>query len=510
MKKALLYITFFFICLIIHGAPLEKEGLIFHSNCLKQDVLYSIILPENYDCSKEDYPVLFMFHGIGGDYTSWLEYGNVARVSDSMIKQGKIKPFIMVIPNGFLSYYCNKFDGSFSYETFFIKEFLPYIERTYRVHKDALSHSVIGFSMGGFGALSMALRHRDLFGSVVALSPSIRTDKQYENEMPQKDWDQQWGQIFGATGVIGKKRLTDYYKTYSPYHILSHLRSSDLNGFGIMLNIGDKEGTLCESNEELHRLLLDKEISHKWNVHKGGHDFDCWNAALPEAFQFVNSYFCKSKLVKKGPANPRKKITSKVYNSYTLCDATVYTPIQAKESSRKYPIIYIQGTISTKLKQELANSYYSLINRGKIWPVILCFLDEKADLYYAIENLEKQVTNIRNSQRMRGLIILGKSIQQTTEALKKNNLFTGIVIVNAICPKSYAQLFADLLHGQSRYSRCWIDVIPNLKSYDFSSDLHIFLRKNEIEHEYRSRYIQIASFSYWKEWLDFLNQRIHV
>ena len=88
----------------------------------------------------------------------------------------------------------------------------------------------------------VSLRNRHLFGSVVALSPSIRTEKQYIEEGPQKGWDNQWGRIFGGVGKNGKQRLTSYYKQHSPYHILSTLRNSDLKGFGIMLDIGDKEG----------------------------------------------------------------------------------------------------------------------------------------------------------------------------------------------------------------------------------------------------------------------------
>lgn len=213
-----------------------------------------------------------MFHGIGGDYTSWLEYGNVARIMDQMTKKGEIQPFIIVIPDGYLSYYSDTYDGSFPYETFFTKELVPYIDTNYRTRKNANARSIAGFSMGGFGALSVSLRNHNLFGSVVALSPSIRTEKQYIEEGPQIGWDSQWGRIFGGVGKNGNERLTSYYKQHSPYHILSTLRNSDLKEFGIMLDIGDKEGTLCESNEELHRLLLERKIPHEWEVRSGGHD----------------------------------------------------------------------------------------------------------------------------------------------------------------------------------------------------------------------------------------------
>ena len=148
MKKILLYIILFLSG--IDGAwalPIEKEGMSIYSPSLKQEVSYSIILPEDYEHSDTEYPVLYMFHGIGGDYTSWLEYGNVARVMDKMIKEGKIQPFIMVIPDGYLSYYSDTYDGSSLYETFFIKELVPYIDNNYRTRKDINGRSIIGFSI---------------------------------------------------------------------------------------------------------------------------------------------------------------------------------------------------------------------------------------------------------------------------------------------------------------------------------------------------------------------------
>ena len=349
MRKILLYIILSLSG--IDGAwalPIEKEGMNIYSPSLKQEVSYSIILPEGYEHSDIEYPVLYMFHGIGGDYTSWLEYGNVARVMDKMIKKGEVEPFIMVIPDGYLSYYSDTYDGSFLYETFFIKELVPYIDNNYRTRKNVSARSIIGFSMGGFGALSVSLRNRNLFGSVVALSPSIRTEKQYIEEEPQKEWDSQWGRIFGGAGKNGNQRLTSYYKQHSPYHILSTLRTSDLKGFGIMLDIGDKEGTLCESNEELHRLLLERQIPHEWEVRAGGHDFTCWNGALPKAFRFINKYFNENQT-----GNNERSLLLNETPFIKMGNATVYypEPIEAGGKCGVFPYDeiteeYIKGRVN--------------------------------------------------------------------------------------------------------------------------------------------------------------------
>ena len=506
MKKILLYIILFLSG--IDGAwalPIEKEGMSIYSPSLKQEVSYSIILPEGYEHSDTEYPVLYMFHGIGGDYTSWLEYGNVARVMDKMIKEGKIQPFIMVIPDGYLSYYSDTYDGSYLYETFFIKELVPYIDNNYHTRKDINGRSIIGFSMGGFGALSVSLRNRHLFGSVVALSPSIRTEKQYMEEGPQKGWDNQWGRIFGGVGKNGKQRLTSYYKQHSPYHILSTLRNSDLKGFGIMLDIGDKEGTLCESNEELHRLLLERQIPHEWEVRSGGHDFACWNTALPKAFRFINEYFNG-----KQSGNSESSLPNETPFIQTA-NATVYYPEQAQGSTRKYPIIYVQGEINEQQQKVLVSQFHQMVDENKTWPAVLSFVKANTDLSETISDIEKQLSGIRGSQRMRALITLGDNIKEGIEAIQGENLFTGIVCVNAIGNENDAQNLIKAVNSHKRYPRCWIEILPESKEYGFSSNIHILLKESDLEHEFRSRKCKEANvFIYWEDWILYLNNRIHV
>lgn len=482
MRKLLLYIILFLSSIDgVRALPLEKEGMSMYSPSLKKEVSYSIILPEDYEYSDTEYPVVYLFHGIGGDYTSWLEYGNVARIMNQMVKKGEIQPFIIVMPDGYLSYYSDTYDGSFLYETFFIKELVPYIDHNYRTRKSVNARSIAGFSMGGFGALSVSLRNRHLFGSVVALSPSIRTEKQYIEEGPQTGWDTQWGRIFGGVGMTGKERLTSYYKQHSPYHILSTLRDSDLKGFGIMLDIGDKEGTLGESNEELHRLLLERKIPHEWEVRSGGHDFTCWNAALPKAFKFVNGYFNGNQ-----PGNSGKDFANET-PFIKLPHVAVYYPEQAQGSTRKYPIIYVQGEINEQQQKVLVSQFHQMVNDNKTWPAVLCFVKAHADLSKIISDVEKQLRGIRDSQRMRALITLEENIQEGIKAIQKENLFTGIVCVNAIGDNKDALNFIKAVKSHKRYPQCWIEVLPESKEYGFSSNTHILLKESNLEHEFRSR-----------------------
>ncbi len=479
---------------------IELEGQTFHSSLLDRDVRYSVLLPEGYDKSENRYPVIYLFHGIGGDYSSWLEYGNLAATVDRLIGNGKIKPCIIVMPDGYLSYYNDTFDGSFPYERFFINEFVPFIDNKYPTLANQANRAVGGFSMGGFGSLSIALRNRNIFNTVAALSASIRTDEQYMSEMPQGGWDDQWGRIFGGTGDTGAKRITRYYKERSPYHILKNSGVTD--GFNIMLDIGDKEGTLCRSNEELHRMLVKKGIEHKWTVRDGAHDFKCWNAALPEMLMFMSDGF-KSEGTK--PLNSNEYVT----NVSETPGATIYSPSQAKGSDRKYPVIYFTG-VPEDLRKTMADKVYRYIAESHSWPLIICFIHDGAeDLNKTINEIENNFSMIRTCQRMRGMVSIGKSSGKTINSLNRDNMFTGIIFAYAENMDG-AAIPKEKLLSYKRYPRFFIETLSTSEDYPFSSDLHIFLNNNKMEHSFRSYDAGSPDIiSRIPDWIDFLNNRIH-
>lgn len=509
MKRFILY-CILSICLIPYGLgqAIEKEGISFRSHRLGRQISYSVILPEDYYISTARYPVLYLFHGIGGDSSTWLEYGNLARLMDRMVKTEGITPFIMLIPDGYNAYYSDAFDGSFPYETFFTKEFVPYIDRTYRTLDNPTNRAIAGFSMGGFGALTVSMRNKDMFRSVIALAPSIRTDKQYSEEMPQEGWDSQWGRIFGAKGESGAKRLTSYYKARSPYHIILNSSAHDWSDFHIFMDVGDKEGTLAASNDELHKLLLSKQIPHHWHVRSGGHDFYCWNEAMPSAFRFLNTHF--SKCGKPTVSDHKAKAAIVRTLNINVGEARLYMPAASDSTNRKYPVIYVLGNQQQEVEMKLEQRLRTLVDQGATWPVILCFVPTGLSLHKTIIKIEEQVPQIRNNQRMRALVCVGDRVSEVVKTLDIENLFTGMVWVNPDSPEEAVANVAQRLMSHSRYPRCWFEVFPQFPNYGFGSSLRLELRKHNADPEFRSRAsIDNDSFFFWEEWLDYLNNRIH-
>lgn len=485
--------------LAANALPVEIEERSIASKALGWEVAYSVILPEG--ASKgERYPVLYLFHGIGGDKASWMEYGDIARTMQRMVDAGEIQPMIIVSPDGYLSYYSDAIDGSLPYERFFTEELMTAVDSLYPTIADKAHRAIGGFSMGGFGALSCGLRNRDSFSAIAALSPSIRTDEQYCSEGPQDGWDKQWGRTFGGKGLSGTARLTDYYKARSPYHIIDTIPVAELADMTLIIDIGDSEGSLTASNEQLHRRLTERGIPHTYIVRDGGHDFECWNAAMPGALRQISAKFPR-------PSHLSQSSQSSHPTHLSPLSSTVYLPAQNPLSERRYPVVYLQGDFSKEEQAGLARRAADMVRSGKTAPMALCVLGEND----TPEQVEAEVPSLRGSQRMRALVSVKTPVSEVNKLHKDANIFTSIILSEPLGSETEADETAAIVKSHGRYPRLWIEQRPDAADYPLASRLHILLRENDLRHEYRVSLPDTnALLPHWEEWLVALDKRIHI
>ena len=264
-------------------------------NVLSSDVLgvsikYSVYYPASYMTDKSKrYPVVYMLHGIGDDNNSWNgDYLHANAKVDSWTEQG-MGEMIYVFPQGYSSYYCNRYDGTFSYMDMFANELIPYIDANLRTIPDKQHRAVTGYSMGGFGAIALAEKHPELFIACAPLSMSVRTDWQYKEES-QDGWNNQWGKIFGGYGQSGDARITDYYKQHCPLYYFNAENKAALSTVHWYLICGDNEENLLYANDELHCVMRDNGYKHEYRVVDGGHSSSVWMPALNEVLPMFDYY----------------------------------------------------------------------------------------------------------------------------------------------------------------------------------------------------------------------------
>ncbi len=466
-----------------------SESSTMHSRILNQDVHFSVCLPSGYFQTTKAYPVVYLLHGLGDDETAWLEYGRISQIADEEVAKGEIQPMIYIMPEGFRTYYVNDYLNTFLYQDMLVNELVPYVDSLFRTKESIEQRAVMGYSMGGFGAFTLYLNHPDVFGVAVPLSTSIRTDEQYMTE-EASGWDEQWGRLFGAPGLTGADRLTDYYKENNPFYILDSLTPEETSNFHLFLDNGDKEHTLCRSNEELHILMRNKNIPHEYRVRDGGHSFTYWYSALPNALRFIDDQFeskpyrgdiaLKTEIKK---LNNNQLITSNLNNQQFLA----YVPADYDQTNRLYPVMYFAGSFTNNQCRSIAELVNQKIDNGEVCPMLLVFLGSMTDdqIKTSIPLLESQF-RIRQGFRMRAIV------GYQAEALGVLNLaffqeqFRLCATVDGFMSKSsIVNLLEDIDSDHiKRTSFCF--VAPDKGSYfEGNGELHMMLRDKEVKHEYR-------------------------
>lgn len=288
MKKLLPVLLL--ISLYAHGqSGLIKESLKFKSAILGKEVEYSLYLPPDYDKSNRRYPVLYLLHGYSGDETVWTQFGEVKAIADKQLQASQITEMIIAMPDGGVSFYINSADGKVKYEDFFINEFIPHIDATYRTRTEKMYRAVAGNSMGGHGTLIMAMKHPELFAAAAPLSAGILT-KEDLIKIPEARWNSVFGPPYGNNK--GADRINDHLKKNLILTIVEVQNAEELKKVRYYIDCGDKD-FLIKGNMELHALLMDKNIPHEFRVHEGEHNWDYWRTALPEVLKFVSVSFQK-------------------------------------------------------------------------------------------------------------------------------------------------------------------------------------------------------------------------
>ena len=279
-----------------YGRVIESAAM--PSKVLGQDVLYTVYLPPDYDSSRREYPVLYLLHGQAGSDSVWMHYGEINRIMDKGIAEGRFTPMIVVMPDGrrneanaVSTYFMDDADGTFRWEEMFNSEFIPFFEKEYRVRNVAPFRAVGGLSMGGYGALMLALQDPAKYSAVVALSAALFTADQIR-EQDQKAFDIRYGSAYGSAGKAGADRLTDLFRKKHPLETMKTANIEALKKIDYFIDCGAEDGlNLDIGNFELHRYFKEKGVKHTFLIRTGVHNWKYWREGIDLGLEFVTSVF---------------------------------------------------------------------------------------------------------------------------------------------------------------------------------------------------------------------------
>ena len=162
--------------LIDHTANHGHDRRIWSRSLGEKRDLY-VYLPPNYDPNCQ-YPIVMFLHGFAQDEQLFLQI--VAKIDETMCK-GQMPPAIIAAPDGSLtgepnpnvpgSFFINSQAGDF--ENWVLQDVWDFVVHKYPIRHEREAHVLAGVSMGGFGAYNLGIRHRNAFGTVVALYPPL-------------------------------------------------------------------------------------------------------------------------------------------------------------------------------------------------------------------------------------------------------------------------------------------------------------------------------------------------
>jgi S-formylglutathione hydrolase FrmB len=269
----------------------------FHSSALGKRAQYSIYVPPAYDQEPlRQFPVIYFLHGMFNDHTSWAvgRYGNLPLLVENMLLESSLAQFLMVHPNGENSFYTDFLDGTLKYEEYIRLDLIREIEEHFRVKGGRSNRAIAGTSMGGYGALKIALKYSHIYSSAAAGSPIILLGEDPSQQMIHSS--------SSRAGFFADLFRPVFGIPFDPHHWKNNsvevlARNRDLEDLNIYIAYGTADRYLrtfpmAEGIQEIHQILTQRGFSHIFRVYEGEpHGWKLLKLHLEEVLEFVTQTF---------------------------------------------------------------------------------------------------------------------------------------------------------------------------------------------------------------------------
>ncbi len=232
-------------------------------NILNKMTSAMVILPEG---KPGPFPVFYLLHGLSDDHTVWVRRTSLERYVEHL-------PLIVVMPNGERGFYTDsKSNQKAAFETNLVRDLIGFVDNTFQTIPKRAGRVIGGLSMGGYGAVKIALKHPDLFCAAVSHSGALA----FASRPFSKDdeWGREWIPVFGENPQGGSEDI---------FALIERADRNSLPALRIDCGVDD---FLIEDNRRLHRHLENLGIPHEYQEFPGEHNWAYWDEHVQEAIAF--------------------------------------------------------------------------------------------------------------------------------------------------------------------------------------------------------------------------------
>ena len=260
------------------AASARVEAVPFESKLVGKSLPYNVVLPFDYAQTareKTRYPVLYLLHGLGGGAGDWVSQR--ARLSEHAAEHR----IIIVVPEGKDGWYTDSATvAADKFETYFVEELMPDVQRRFRTVEAREGRAVAGLSMGGYGALKFGLKHPEKFALAASMSGALAAPS-WKPEDPLPEFVKpSVVRVFGP-GDSETRKANDIFR------LAREMTAGRVASLPFLYLDCGTEDFLIRSNQEMGALLLDKKIPHEYRQLPGGHSWPYWDRQVREILKLA-------------------------------------------------------------------------------------------------------------------------------------------------------------------------------------------------------------------------------
>jgi len=266
--------AFWLVLTLLFSSPVwafQSRVVTIPSAAMRQSFDATIVLPDDYARGGHirRYPVIYLLHGSGGDYTDWAANTNIGRLADRY-------HVILVMPDGgHESWYIDSpFNRHSQYETYVGTEVVGWVDAHLRTIAAKYGRAITGLSMGGYGALHIALNRPETFGAAGSISGAV--DPRTCEDEPGID------RVFGDPA--------QHAAFWNNNAIIASASDFERDHIDLTIDCGASDG-FVKSNRTLHERLVELGVAHDYAERPGGHTWTYWsNAIRYQVLFFANAF----------------------------------------------------------------------------------------------------------------------------------------------------------------------------------------------------------------------------
>ena len=263
MRKSILLFAVFSIT--HHTFSQRIDTLNVYSPSMQKNIKTLVISPDQN--IKKNIPSVYILHG----YSGYPER-TIKQDIPSLLQLSKKMQTLFILPDAnYDSWYIDSEITNSKYETFIASELVSYIDKHYDT--DTSKTAIMGWSMGGHGALYIGARHQAVFEVIGSICGAI----DFTN----------YGKDYGVQKLLGENNKS--WTSYTAGSQINYLKNSKQQ---ILISCGIND-LLIQQNRELHQKLIELKIPHIYEERSGGHNAEYWSKAANTQLFHINNFFQK-------------------------------------------------------------------------------------------------------------------------------------------------------------------------------------------------------------------------